>query len=64
MGGVDPQEEKLREVGKESSNVLKTPSKRKGTALFSLSTVDRTERENQLGARKFFLRVEIVMGDL
>lgn len=54
MGGVDPQEEKLREVGKESSSVLKTPSKRKGTALFSLSTVDRTERENQLGARKFF----------
>lgn len=48
-GGVDPQEEKLRDVGKKPSSVLRTPSERKGIALFSLTAVDRTRNNGQNG---------------
>lgn len=47
--GVGPQEEKLKEVGKESLSVQKIPSKRKGSDLFSLSTgQEKMDREGKL----------------
>lgn len=46
--GVDPQKEKMREAGKEYPSVQKTPSKRKGNALFPFR-MGRTSNHDRKG---------------